>query len=82
MPRAAARGLPFGGAVGFSCNAAEAAAAAGGLQADGVQRVYLAGRPADYEDDLRASGVAGLIPAGIDLVVLLSQGLDDRGAVA
>jgi len=59
----------------------EAAAAAGGLKADGVQRVYLAGRPGDYEDDLRASGVDGFIHAGIDVVGLLSQVLDDLGVV-
>ena len=57
----------------------EAATAAGGLKAAGVKRVYLAGRPGDDEDDLRASGVDEFIHVGVDLVDVLSRALDDLG---
>ena len=57
----------------------EAATAAGGLKAAGVKRVYLAGRPGDEEDDLRAAGVDEFIHVGVDLVDVLSRALDDLG---
>jgi methylmalonyl-CoA mutase len=57
----------------------EAATAAGELKAAGVQRVYLAGRPGDDEDDLRASGVDEFIHVGVDVVDVLSRALDHLG---
>ena len=44
-----------------------------------MKRVYLAGRPGDDEDDLRASGVDEFIHVGVDLVDVLSRALDDLG---
>ncbi len=57
----------------------EAATAAEELKAAGVQRIYLAGRPGDDEDDLRASGVDEFIHVGVDVVDVLSRALDHLG---
>lgn len=49
----------------------EAASAAKALKEAGVQRLYLAGRPGEYEEAWRAAGIDSFIHVGVDVVAAL-----------
>ncbi len=55
--------------------AREAADAASALTAAGARAVYLAGRPAELEAALAATGVAGYLHAGANMLVFLEEAL-------
>ena len=57
----------------------QAAATAKQLKADGFEFVYLAGRPGELADALKASGVDDFIFAGCDVLVLLQKSLKMLG---
>ncbi|MBZ6076336.1 methylmalonyl-CoA mutase family protein [Microvirga puerhi] len=50
------------------------------LRAAMAQPIYLAGRPAELEQDLRAAGVTDFIYGGCDVLGLLNEALDRAGA--
>jgi methylmalonyl-CoA mutase len=67
-----------GAAIACLCSsdkvyAEHAAAAAKALQAAGARHIYLAGRPGEQEDALRASGVTDFIFAGCDALATLQE---------
>jgi methylmalonyl-CoA mutase len=67
-----------GAAIACLCSsdkvyAEHAAAAAKALQAAGARHIYLAGRPGEQEDALRASGVTDFIFAGSDALATLQE---------
>jgi methylmalonyl-CoA mutase len=51
--------------------AEDAVAAAKALKAAGVSRLYLAGKPGDREQELRAAGVDEFIHVGVDVLASL-----------
>jgi methylmalonyl-CoA mutase len=53
------------------CYAEEAVAAAQALRAAGVSRLYLAGKPGDREQEVRAAGVDEFIHIGVDVLASL-----------
>jgi methylmalonyl-CoA mutase len=55
--------------------AAEAISASRELKARGVRRLWLAGRPAEYEEAWREAGVDGFIYTGCDVVAVLEDAL-------
>jgi len=57
----------------------QAAATAKQLKADGFEFVYLAGRPSELADALKASGVDDFIFAGCDVLALLQKSLKMLG---
>ena len=68
--------------AGFAClcasddiYATDAAAAARILAAAGAAHIYLAGRPSELEDALRAAGVGTFIYVGCDVVAVLAAAL-------
>lgn len=65
-----------GAAIACLCSsddlyAAEAAPAAEALKAAGAKQVWLAGRPGDIEEALKAAGVDGFVFAGCDVIAAL-----------
>jgi len=53
-----------------------AATVAQALRSAGARRIYLAGRPADLEAELRAAGIADFVHVGIDAVATLTTAYD------
>jgi methylmalonyl-CoA mutase len=62
--------------------AAEAADAAKALKAAGVQRLYLAGKPGELEQQLRAAGVDEFIHIGVDVLASLELAHAELGLVS
>ncbi len=65
-----------GAAIACLCSsddlyAAEAVDVAAALKAAGVRQLWLAGRPGDLEDSLKAAGVEGFVYAGGDVLAFL-----------
>ena len=61
--------------------AEEAVAAAQALRAAGVSRLYLAGKPYDREQELRAAGVDEFIHVGVDVLASLELAHAELGLV-
>jgi methylmalonyl-CoA mutase len=59
--------------------AAEAADAAKALTAAGATHIYLAGRPGELEDALKAAGVQDFIYVGCDVVATLKAAHEKLG---
>ncbi|OEV04098.1 methylmalonyl-CoA mutase family protein [Streptomyces oceani] len=62
-----------------STYAEQAEAVAQALKAAGARRVYLAGKPGERTEALRAAGVDEFLHAGGDVVAWLSSALDEMG---
>lgn len=59
----------------------EAVSAAKALKAAGVSRLYLAGRPGDREQELRAAGVDEFIFVGADVLASLELAHAELGLI-